>query len=244
MNRRTTHVIANPDRKTTKVKKAARYEKIKIVNPEWMFQCCSRWEHVDETRYLIEVDPADRSGSPFEDDSINASGDEEADELADSPVTLNLSAENWTSVDDELAEFMDDDETDGEHASESDSERSDDSTVSTSSKDQKKRKRINGNSTDGSEAEESDSSVTNTSRLQRRKKRTMERVTSLANVVTAEKSSGLPTPEATGPEAVPTGGDDKEGAEENGVAPDLQDDYDDGLEAELLAGFDSDDGEA
>lgn len=242
VTRRTTHVIANPDRKTTKVKKAARYENIKIVNPEWMFQCCSRWEHVDETPYLIEVDPAERGGSPFEDDSINASGEEEADDLADSPVTLNLTADNWESVDDELAEFMDGEDTDGDLASGSDSERSDDSTASTGSKNQKKRKRTNGNTTDGSEAEESDSSVTSTSRLQRRKKRTMERVTSLTNVVTAEKSSGLPTPEATGIEAVPPGVE-KEGPEENGVAPDLQDDYDDGLEAELLAGFDSDDGE-
>lgn len=203
-----------------------------------MFQCCSRWEHVDETPYLIEVDPAERSNSPFEDDSINASGEEEVDDLADSPVTLNLTADNWESVDDELAEFMDGDDTDTEPVSGSDSERSDDSTVSTSDKNKKKRKRANGNTADGSEAEDSDSSVASTSRLQRRKKRTMERVTSLTNVVIAEKSSGLPTPEATGTEAVPAG-DGKEGPEENGVAPDLQDDYDDSLEAELLAGFDS-----
>jgi RNA polymerase II subunit A-like phosphatase len=213
-----------------------------IVNPEWMFQCCSRWEHVDETPYLIEVDPAERGGSPFEDDSINASGDEDGEELADSPVTLNLSADNWNSVDDELADFLEGDDTDGEHDSGSDSGRSDDSTASTSENNKKKRKRINGNTTDGSETEESDSSVTSTSRLQRRKKRTMERVTSLANVVTAEKSSGLPTPEATGTGEV-QGGDEEKAPEDKGVAPDLQEDYDDGLEAELLAGFDSDDEE-
>lgn len=250
VSRRTTHVIANPDRKTTKVKKAARYEHIKIVNPEWMFQCCSRWEHVDETPYLIQLDPAERSGSPFEDDSINASGEDEGDDLADSPVTLNLSADNWNSVDDELADFLDGDDTDGdEHDSGSDSGRSDDSSASTTDKNKKKRKRTNGNTTDGSETEESDSSVTSTSRLQRRKKRTMERVTSLANVVTAEKSSGLPTPEATGTEAEAVQGGDEEkahgetGTEEKGVAPDMQEDYDDSLEAELLAGFDSDDEE-
>lgn len=242
VNRRTTHVIANPDRKTTKVKRAARYENIKIVNPDWMFQSCSRWEHVDETPYLIEVDPAERGTSPLEDDSINASGEDEADDLADSPVTLNLTADNWDSVDDELAEFMNGDDTDSEQPSESDSERSDDSTASTSSKNQKKRKRANGHSTDGSEADESDSSVANTSRLQRRKKRTMERVTSLTNVVMAEKSSGLPTPEATGAEALPAE-EAKEGPEEHGVAPDLEGDNDDALEAELLAGFDSSDGE-
>ncbi|KAJ4987763.1 fcp1-like phosphatase [Stagonosporopsis vannaccii] len=244
VNRRTTHVIANPDLKTTKVKKAARYDSIKIVNPEWMFQCCSRWEHVDETPYIIPVDRAERGGSPIEDDnSINASGEDEADGLAESPVTLNLTADNWDSMDNEFGEFMNSDDTDGEHASESDSERSDDSTASTSSQTQKKRKRTNGNTTDGSEAEESDSSVVSTSRLQRRKKRTMERVTSLTNVVTAEKSSGLPTPEATGTESLPGAGS-KDGPEENGVAPDLQEDNDDALEAELLAGFDSSDGEA
>ncbi|OSS44348.1 hypothetical protein B5807_11097 [Epicoccum nigrum] len=243
VNRRTTHVIANPDRKTTKVKRAARYDNVKIVNPEWMFQSCSRWERVDETPYLIEVDPAERGTSPLEDDSLNASDEDEVDDVADDPVALNLTADNWESVDDELAEFMQgDDDTDSEHPSESDSERSDDSTASTSSRGQKKRKRTNGNTTDGSEADESDTSVTSTSRLQRRKKRTMERVTSLTTVLTAEKSSGLPTPEATGPEALPAG-EAKEGPEDNGVAPDLAEDNDAALEAELLAGFDSSDGE-
>lgn len=213
------------------------------MTPEWMFQCCSKWEHVDETPYLIELDPAERSGTPLEDDSLDTSGEEEADGLAESPVTVNLTFEDWHGVDDELDAFMDGDDTDEEHHSGSESERSDDSTASTSSKTQKKRKRTNGSTTDGSEAEESDSSVVSTSRLQRRKKRTMGRVTSLANVVTAEKSSGLPTPEATGTEAVNMGVE-KTGLEENGVAPDLEEDNDDALEAELLAGFDSSDGEA
>ena len=248
VNRRTTHVIANPDRKTTKVKRAARYDNVKIVNPEWMFQSCSRWERVDETPYLIEVDPAERGTSPLEDDSLNASDEDEADDLADTPVTLNLTADSWNSVDDELAEFMQgDDDEDSEHPSESDgdrsdSERSDDSTASTSSKGQKKRKRSNGNTTDGSEADDSDTSVTNTSRLQRRKKRTMERVTPLTSVLTAEKSSGLPTPEATGPEALPAE-EAKQGPEDNGVAPDLAEDNDAALEAELMAGFESSDEE-
>lgn len=242
VNRRTTHVIANPDRKTTKVKKAARYKDIKIVTPEWMFQCCARWEHVDETPYLIEIDPAERGGTPLEDDSIDVSGEEEVDGSAESPVTVHLNPEDWNGVDDEFDAFMDGEDTDEEHPSGSDSERSDDSTTSTSSKTQKKRKRTNGNTTDGSEAEESDGSIASTSRLQRRKKRTMERVTSLTNVVSAEKSSGLPTPEATGTEAVKQGVEET-GPEENGVAPDLQDDNDDALEAELLAGFDSSDDE-
>ncbi|KAH4006859.1 RNA polymerase II subunit A C-terminal domain phosphatase [Parastagonospora nodorum] len=243
VNRRTTHVIANPDRKTTKVKQAARYQHIKIVNPEWMFQCCTRWEHVDETPYSIEIDPAERGGSPFgelEDESINATGDEEPEEPAESPVELELTADNWASVDDELADFLNETDTDDDHESDSDSVRSDNSTASDAKQNKKKRKRA-ANSADVSEAEESDSSVASASKLQRRKKRSMERVTSLTNVLSADKSSGLPSPETTGPEEG-QGDDEEKAPATNGVTPDLQEDYDDGLEAELLAGFgDSDD---
>lgn len=244
MNRRTTHVIANPDRKTTKVKQAARYQHIKIVNPEWMFQCCTRWEHVDETPYTIEIDPVERGGSPFgelEDESINATGDEEPEDPVESPVELDLTADNWASVDDELADFLNETDTDDEHnESDSDSARSDNSTASDAKQNKKKRKRTT-NSTDVSEAEESDSSIGSASKLQRRKKRTMERVSSLTNVVTADKSSGLPSPETTGPEEG-QGDEEEKNPEANGVAPDLQEDYADALEAELIAGFgDSDD---
>jgi RNA polymerase II subunit A-like phosphatase len=239
-------VIANPDRKTTKVKQAARYQHIKIVNPEWMFQCCTRWEHVEEMPYAIEIDPAERGGSPFgelEDESINATGDEEPEEPTESPVELDLTADNWASVDDELADFLNETDTDDEHNdSDSDSVRSDNSTASDAKQNKKKRKRTT-TSTDVSEAEESDSSVTSVSKLQRRKKRTMERVTSLTNVVTADKSSGLPSPETTGPEEG-QGEDDEKVLGANGVAPDLQEDYDDSLEAELLAGFGDSDNDA
>ncbi|KAF1830749.1 hypothetical protein BDW02DRAFT_533353 [Decorospora gaudefroyi] len=236
VNRRTTHVIANPDRKTTKVKRAASYPHIKIVNPEWMFQCCTKWEHVDETPYTIETDAGDRGGSPLadvEDESINGTGDEEADDSVQSPV-VEMSDEAWAALDDELADFMNETDTDGGSDSDSDSVRSENSTVSGAKLAPKKRKRTK--STDVSEAEESDSSVNSTSRLQRRKKRTMERVTSLTNVLTADKSSGLPSPEATGPEEG-QGEEDEKVPEAKGAAPDLQEDFDDGLEAELLAGF-------
>ena len=242
VNRRTTHVIANPDRKTNKVKSAARYPNIKIVSPEWMFQCCTRWEHVDEGPYIIEMDAADREGSPIgelDDESISATGDEEGEEAA---LSLDaMTADSWATVDDELADFLNESETDGGSDSDSESVRSDNSTSSDAKQQKRKRKRST-TSTDVSDTEESDSSVNSTSRLQRRKKRTLERVTSLANVVTAEKSSGLPSPETTGPEE-DHGEDDEKTPAINGSAPDVQEDYDDGLEAELLAGFDDSDGD-
>ncbi|KAH7091031.1 hypothetical protein FB567DRAFT_625630 [Paraphoma chrysanthemicola] len=246
VNRRTTHVIANPDRKTTKVKQAARYQHIKIVNPEWMFQCCTRWEHVDETSYIIPIDAAERGGSPFgelEDESIGATGDEEAEERAESPVELDLTADTWASVDDELADFLNETDTDEDNnESDSDSVRSDTSTAEEAKHNKRKRKRST-KSADVSEAEESDGSATSVSKLQRRKKRTMERVTSLTNVVTADKSSGLPSPETTGPEE-DQGDEEEKALPTNGVAPDMQDDNDDALEAELLAGFGDSDEEA
>jgi RNA polymerase II subunit A-like phosphatase len=106
-----------------------------------------------------------------------------------------------------------------------------------------------GTATDESGSEDSDASSTSTSRLQRRKKRTLERVTSLTNVVTADKSSGLPSPETTGPEednSLPYEelGEDME---DKIVKPEGHDiaeedhDYDDGLEAEMLAEFEKND---
>lgn len=69
----------------------------------------------------------------------------------------------------------------------------------------------------------------------------MERVSSLTNVLTADKSSGLPSPETTGPE-------EEQGEEGDVVKPaglDLGDeDYDDALEAEMLAQFEATDDDA
>ncbi|KAF2687694.1 hypothetical protein K458DRAFT_331937 [Lentithecium fluviatile CBS 122367] len=233
VNKYTTHVIANPDRKTTKVKKAARYPNIKIVNAEWMFQCCTQWKHVDETPYLIEMDDADRGGSPFEeleDDSINVSGDENGLEPIESPVQLDMSDDQWKSMGDELDDFLN--ESDGtEDASASESE----SVVSTNSTSKRKRKR-DPESNDNSEDDDSDASINSASKLARRKRRTMERVTSLNTVVNADKSSGLPSPETTGPEEE-QGEEDGKTFDPQGEGADLDSDFDDGLEAEMMAEF-------
>ena len=228
----TTHVIANPDRKTTKVKTAARYPHIHIVNADWMFQSCTQWERADEKPYLIALDDADRSGSPFEeDDSLNVSGDEDGAEPAESPIAIDMSDDQWKSMGDELDDFLN--ESDGtEDASASESE----SGVSTNGTSKRKRKRET-DSVDNSEDEESDTSVNSASKLQRRKRRTMERVTSLNTVVNADKSSGLPSPETTGPEEE-QGEDDGKLFDAQGQGADLDEvDYDDGFEAEMLAEF-------
>jgi len=232
VTRFSTHVIANPDRKTTKVKKAARYPHIHIVNAEWMFQSCSQWKRVDETPYLIELDDADRSGSPFEEEaeSFDVSGDEDIGEPAESPLALDVSDDQWKSMGDELDDFLN--ESDGtEDASASESEGG----LSTNSTSKRKRKRET-ESNDQSEDEESDASVNSASKLQRRKRRTMERVTSLNTVVNADKASGLPSPETTGPEEE-QGEEDGKVFDAQGEGADVESDYDDGLEAEMMAEF-------
>jgi len=198
---------------------------------------------VDETPYLIELDPTDRGGSPLddvEDDETNVVGDEDDEAPAESPLELNMSDDKWASLGDEFQEFMDESDEDLEgniSNSDSESNRSDSSVRTTDSKrNRRKRKRVSA-SANVSEGEESDSSVSSTSRLQMRKKRTLERVTSLTNVVTADKSSGLPSPETTGPEEEQ--GDEEKNNDPAGLAAD-DSDADDGLEAEMLAGLAAD----
>ncbi|KAF2807806.1 uncharacterized protein BDZ99DRAFT_391461 [Mytilinidion resinicola] len=253
ITKQTTHVVANPSRKTTKVKRAANHPQIKIVTTEWLLQCFSKWERADEQPYLIQVDPAEHGahgGSPeisaFDDldegpllsaeDDGAISGEEDEDELK-SPVNVDISEETWQSLGDEFQEFMDEsDDDDQGTGSDTDSVNSENSVqTSSTTRSKKKRKRGTG-SVDGSEADDSDASVSSStgSKLQRKKKRVLERVTSLTNVVSADKSSGLPSPETTGPDE----------GQENGLGGEEDDDDGDAeLEAELLAELERDDDE-
>jgi len=200
-----------------------------------MFQCCTRWERVEEEPYLIPVD--DEGGdSPmpiddFEDESVDVTGDEGPDALEQ----IDIADDNWKSMADELDEFMNAD-SDSEDVSASDSEsvRSTNSIQSDTVTASSKRKRGTESNDEGSE---SDASVSSISRLQRRKKRTLERVTSLTNVVNADKSSGLPSPETTGPEEEQGDEEGGETFDPQGQGADLNSDYDDGLEAEMMAEF-------
>ncbi|KAI1400965.1 hypothetical protein F4819DRAFT_343445 [Hypoxylon fuscum] len=57
-----THLVISSSRpRTQKVRQAARMPHIKIVNQNWLFDSIVQWQKVDETPYLIEVHPADRT---------------------------------------------------------------------------------------------------------------------------------------------------------------------------------------
>lgn len=113
ITKRTTHVIASPQRRTAKVRHAAKKpDRIKIVTQEWLFQCLSQWSKVSENLYRIHNEvsdnggkPATVNGSPFdgpEDNVPLSSSDEEAtltEEEADIPNGFDVHVED--DVDDE-----------------------------------------------------------------------------------------------------------------------------------------------
>ena len=257
LTKSTTHVIAHKDRRTSKVRQAAKHPKIGIVDVSWLTECFSRWRRVSETPHAIEVERdhhASQESLPFDEledgvvlsesestgaedgaatlpDDVEDEGeefDEDDVNADDKPPALNenWSAEDWSAMHAEVDAFLDessDNNDDDDEAGQSDasnqSNRSGRSKRSSSSP--RKRKREPTESADASDAEMTDASVNGDgSELQKRKKRALERTTGLANVavVVADKSSGLPSPDTTGPE------------EEN------QDDDND-LEALFLAGL-------
>lgn len=59
ITKRTTHLIASPDRRTAKVRQAAkRRERIAIVNQNWLYAAFSQWRRVDEGPYRIHSEAA------------------------------------------------------------------------------------------------------------------------------------------------------------------------------------------
>lgn len=89
ISKRTTHVIASPQRRTAKVRQAAKKpDRINIVTQQWLFDSLSQWKRVDEAPYRIHsemAEPGDKAapgnGSPFDEPDQNtvlSSSDEEA----------------------------------------------------------------------------------------------------------------------------------------------------------------------
>lgn len=157
-------------------------------------------------------------------------------ELEDKNLTMD--EKDRQEMMDELAEFLGDSDTEEETSEPSDPEGSEsDASVATTKNGVGAKKRKRRPESAENSGEESDSNATDVgveSKLQRRKKRAFERVSSLTNVSTADHSSGLPSPDTTGPE---------EGVEGDAHEADADEDDDDALEAELLAQFEKDDDE-
>lgn len=214
VHKNTTHVIANKNRRTAKVRVAARNPKIKIVTTAWLFDCVSRWRRLDEAPYLIEVEPEQkvaRAISPILEEGRNGELSSSEDETApvdkesngQSPLHLDTAAatatedgeedeqdgslspgdqvtdDQWKAMMAEIDEASDtEDGTDGD---ESDASQVSEKSITM------KRKRAESrpasqNSTDGEDEG---------SKLQRRKRRALERTSSLTNVAHATNGNGV-----------------------------------------------------
>lgn len=63
VSRDITHLVVSSARpRTQKVRQAAQFSHIKIVNQDWLAECLTQWNRVDEKPYLVDVHPADRKG--------------------------------------------------------------------------------------------------------------------------------------------------------------------------------------
>lgn len=268
IKKRTTHVIASPQRRTAKVRQAAKKpDRVSIVTQDWLFDSLSQWRRVNEDPYRIHSEVADNGDKPTElgatpfdgpdentalsssDDeaalteeegdtpngTANESDSQEQAELAQHMPSLSRADsspneetnEDWEGMNDELADFLgsdaeDDSESDIESTKSSSSITIDadaDGSLDVTPPSAQKRKRENGH-VSTTDDEDSDAS-TSGSKLQRRKKKALDRTTSLTNV-TAVTNIATPEPPAQA-ESEPTHQN-----EEN-------DNTDDDLEAELEA---------
>jgi RNA polymerase II subunit A-like phosphatase len=258
LTKATTHVVAHKDRRTSKVRQAARHANIKIVATSWLLECFTQWKAVPEGPHSIDVEREEHDfhdSLPFEeleeesmltpseeegaDDAVLPSEIEEADDEPKSPVLDLLGGVNWDDMEDEMKDFYDsEDDTeadDDDEGMESDaSGKSGRSSRSTSSRKLKRKRTTESINGDYEEAGES------TSALQKRRKMAAERTTGLANVETLENPSGLPSPDTTGPEEDAA---DKIKAVANGggqEAEESDDDDDDEFAQAMMAELDRD----
>lgn len=62
VSRDITHLVVSSARpRTQKVRQAAKFPSIKIVNQDWLTESLTQWKRVDETPYLVDIHPGDRA---------------------------------------------------------------------------------------------------------------------------------------------------------------------------------------
>ena len=106
VSKRVTHlVVASSRPRTKKVQQAAKISSVKIVNQNWLTDCLSQWRRLDERPYYLDILDADRERE--EDATEMASETEDAE---DAETGKELQDFDWGGAEDELAEFMDNEE--------------------------------------------------------------------------------------------------------------------------------------
>ncbi|POS83636.1 hypothetical protein EPUL_003621, partial [Erysiphe pulchra] len=245
VNRSCTHLIVSTDSPSSnEVRLALRYSHVKIVNKDWLKDSISKWEKVDEIPYLIHLkrennllddqlheDLAMLSTQPSDDDGPSSNGDETSlltyasrtdgkdvflSEMKVESQTNGLGSIDWKGVDEELAEFM----------SEEDFENDSDSSETMGFK-------------RGREELTDDADSENESFLSKRQKLASERQSRLHEVVTLDQNQINDTIALTTPKITI---DREETADQNEnsineTSQGLDDDGDSDLEALLMAEF-------
>lgn len=114
-----THVVSKSN-STIKARKAFRNPKIKVVTIGWVYKCIATWEHVPEDQYLLEPPSGEDPSIMNEGADVQRSLEQEAnmdDELDDVNAvdfvkSLTDGNIDWDKIDEELREFMSDNEND------------------------------------------------------------------------------------------------------------------------------------
>ena len=259
VSRRVTHVVTSTSRtRTHKVRQAAKYPHIKIVNQHWLINSMSKWAKEDETPYLVEIHEQDRqppietssvpsihsdeereseyeSGlSDDEDDSIHNS-QEQLDEDEDGVMPDEIEAGH--SPIDDLKHF-DWDNADAELAEFMGSDSENDSDTGSVASDTSRASRSSHKSAtiverkrkydEATEDDDSDEEST----LAKKQRIANSRTTGLKTVKTPNSvgsESSLPTPGMTA--------DEKDEVDQIPAGDELEDDDDDDLEKEMMAEF-------
>ncbi|KAF2671165.1 hypothetical protein BT63DRAFT_432285 [Microthyrium microscopicum] len=271
LTKSTTHVIAEPTRRTSKVRLAAKYSHIFIIDRHWLAECFSRWQRVSETPYLIEVETDNRPIEDLPGESSELLSDDEADVRADRsgdskndtgtsgetdddmesvdldaegnpiPALTGIDEEAWEGIDAELAEFMN--SSDSEDGDDKDD---DDGDSSHSDNSQDSQKSLPHRKRKRGEADPprtaAEEAAWGESDLQKRKKRAFERTSSLTKVENATYGKGLNGKKGAIPTIVEPAASKAENG--NGMEQDEEDDDDDGddgLEAMMKAALEESD---
>lgn len=88
VSRDITHLVVSSARpRTQKVRQAAKFSTIKIVNQEWLAESLTQWNRVDETPYLVDIHPADRAGAKEADAEVVSTETTDAEPVSDADDT-------------------------------------------------------------------------------------------------------------------------------------------------------------
>ncbi|KAK2011996.1 hypothetical protein LZ32DRAFT_532997 [Colletotrichum eremochloae] len=118
VSKKVTHLVISTSRpRTQKVRQAAKIPSIKIVSQNWLSDCLSQWQHLDETPYLVEVHPADRRHHVVSEttDADTVSDEDEDDDLSRPHLTIiDETGEHRILEEDDDASDEDDGDQDGD----------------------------------------------------------------------------------------------------------------------------------